>query len=156
MLDRKYTDAYNSVCAPENMLDKILTADKPVKKSFNYRKLALIAVCMLSAFLILPLYAGLTEPTVILNGMPTAVSARTVDTCLTITLDLDRKTEISVSDGTVSGIPSGKIEGEYELIWSFVSRTDQELTLSLNDIFGTSVYTLCYNENNDSWSIVKK
>ena len=154
MLDTKYKDAYNSICVPDDMLCNI-KGKISKKRHFNYKKLISVAACILLIAIILPTYINLSNPEVAVTNNGITV-ARSVDKRIYLTLEAKRQTSVSVSSGDIGISSDKKLKGTIELVWS-ISPTDSEpYVLTLKDIFGTRNYTLSYNENNDSWTIIEK
>lgn len=153
MLDSKYINAYNSIKAPKDLIADI-DLNNPKKKRFNFKALTSVAACILLLAAIIPTYIGFTEPSVDLSSEPTTL-ARTVESAIQITIETHRDTKVSVSSGDIGISADEKINGKTELTW-YVDNSETDKTLTLKDRFGTKAYTLHYNANNDSWSIIKK
>ncbi len=153
MPDYKYTDAYKSVKAPTSLADKVLNT-KSSNKVFNYKGLISVAACIIILASTLPMYVNFTDPSVNVS-QAAPMMARYVGKQIPIEVKLDRKSEISVSQGNLEGYSGESIKGTSTLIWNINTEDYEDCTLTVKDIFGATVYSLSYNENNGSWSIIK-
>ncbi|MBR6514288.1 MAG: hypothetical protein IKT46_05570 [Clostridia bacterium] len=149
----KYTDAYKSIKAPDELRTKILNSTTR-KKQFNLKPLISVAACVIILAAIIPTYVGFTDPDVTVAQVA-VIAQRQAGTRINLDLDLDRTGVISVSEGTLEGYNGEKVKGNIQLIWDLGNADYKDCTLTLKDAFKTTEYALDYNENNGSWSIIK-
>ncbi len=153
MSQYKYSDAYQSIKAPIRLKEKVLN-NKPSRKAFNYKGLISVAACVIIMASMFPAYVGLTEPSVsVSSAMPMA--ARYIGTQIPLELNLERRSRITVSHGTLEGYNGERTKGNIALIWNINTEEYEDCTLEVQDNLKTTVYSLSYNENNGSWSIIK-
>ncbi len=153
MTEYKYSDAYKSIKAPASLVDKVLNAKSP-GRAFNYKSLISIVACVIILASVFPTYVGFTEPSVgISEAMP--MTARYVGTQIPLKLKLERNSCVSVSHGSLEGYNGERIKGDAALIWNIDAEEYEGCTLTVKDVFKTTVYSLSYNENNGSFSIIK-
>ena len=149
----KYTEAYNSIKAPADLKSKIF-ASTAKKKHINFKALISIAACVIILLGAFPTYVNFTDPHISVSPNNAAIK-RQVTNGITLELELDRSTEITVSHGTIENYDGSKIKGNTSIVWDIGIADYHQCRLTLKDSFKTTVYALDYNENNDSWSIIK-
>ncbi len=153
MTDRKYTDAYKSIKAPSSLADKILSP-RPSKNNFKLKRLISAAACVIIMALIFPAYAAFTEPSVSVSTS-TPMAARSIGIQVPLELELHRKATLSVSNGNLQGIDATEIKGNVTVIWNIDTADYEDCTLTVKDSLKSTVYSLSYNENNGSFTIIK-
>ena len=153
MTKYKYGNAYKSIKAPASLADKVLNA-KPRKRTLNYKGLISIAACVIIFASVFPAYVGFTEPSVsVSEAMP--MTARYAGTQIPLNLKLERNSCVSVSHGSLEGYNGERFKGDAAFTWNIGTEEYEECTLTVKDVFKTTVYSLSYNENNGSFSIIK-
>ncbi|MBQ3182457.1 MAG: hypothetical protein IJB57_02200 [Clostridia bacterium] len=153
MAGYKYSDAYKSIKAPADLAVKVLNR-KPQKKAFSYKSLISIAACIIILVSVFPMYLSFTDPDVNISASA-PMTARYIGTQIPVELSLNRRSSVTVSNGSLEGYNGEDIKGSVTLIWNINIEVLNDCTLTVTDDFKATVYTLSYNENNDSWSINK-
>ena len=147
----KYIEAYNCVKAPADLKAKVMSAADRSRR-FNYKSLISVAACVIILTAFLPTYVGLTAPTITVTENAPVV-ARYVGVQLPLEFNLNRKTDIELSHGTLDGYDGNSVSGCVSYTW--IADTTDSCTITLKDALKTTEYVLNYNEKNDSWSIIK-
>lgn len=153
MTDRKYTEAYRSIKAPSSLADKILNTHVN-KKSFNVKGLISAVACVIIMASIFPAYVSLTEPSVSASTS-TPMAARSIGLQIPLELSLERNSLLTVSHGILEGYNGERVNGDITVIWNVDTAVYEDYTLTVKDNLKSTVYSLSYNENNDSFTIIK-
>ncbi|MBQ4561030.1 MAG: hypothetical protein IJA55_01710 [Clostridia bacterium] len=152
MSEFKYTQAYKSIKTPIDLKTKILR-NNTAKKTINLKLLISLVACVI-IMAVVPTYVVSTNPSVsVTASLPT--SARSIMIQIPLELKLNRTSTIYVSHGNLENYNGESIRGNLYFTWSFTADLKEKPTLAVKDVFKTTVYSLSYNENNGSWSIIK-
>lgn len=153
MTDRKYTDAYKSIKAPSSLADKIY-GTRQSKSKFNLKGLISVAACVIIMASIFPTYVAFTEPSVSISTS-TPMAARSIAIQVPLELTLKRSSYLTVSHGVLEGYNGEDVNGDVTVIWNIDTAEYEDCTLTVKDDLKSTVYSLSYNENNGSFTIIK-
>lgn len=152
MFDKKQIDAYSNIKAPHGLYEKILDAKPRKSKGYLIPLVSSLAACLVLIFGIAAFSSVSYSPEVSLNGSllsadtiitgtadsdaAPANAMRTVSALdFSVELKLDRKTEISVSEGSLV-LENG------ERTQNLTSKGDVVLLWELNPVGETTEYTM--------------
>lgn len=163
MFKEQELNTYRSICAPEELYEKVMAAKKPQRPWQRYAT-GLVAAC-----LVLALGAGFFfrggSPDIIVNGQPLESSVVYYDLSTTaemrtspvvtvpVELELTRNAQITVTEGQLSldGKSSGKTlsaSASVTLLWE-IPREEETLSceMHIDDGKAVTILTLTYEES---------
>lgn len=171
MFNKSQLEAYNSIKAPDELYEKILTSKPKKTKIYLIPVVSSLAACLVLIFGISAFLSQGYNPNVTFNGQSLTDSvvfydispARAFDMrsssvlSLPVELKLEEKTEVSVNEGVIvfddERTSSASLEGEISLIWE-IQRTGDfpQCVMTLESSEGKAEITLTQNEADGSFT----
>ena len=161
MFNKTQLDAYSSIKAPDELLDKVKNIKPEKSKIYIIPLVSSLAACLILIFGVAAFmgfngnspavyFAGteLTKESILTSDSSAGVYARSASVQIPVELDLSEKTEISVSNGLIvleNGETSDKVtlKGNAAFVWVLDLPNEETLsTMTLEGFSGTSLINL--------------